>query len=281
MRKVIYLHAGTYKTATTLIQSLMVAHENDLLEKGVYIPKTGLLNTDKIYNHAPIAYELLRHDNPKKWRLLHKMLDEAKSSGYNKILISSEDLSALSTYPHRLKKLKSVLRSEGYTIKIILSTRNPEEFAESFYVEMVKEGYSESPDGFVNDVMKNRSIIHTKPNGIRIKIPLNKNGIVGPFINTFGTGNVLHTTYSRSVVKWFFRIFRMDISGSSSVLNERYDSNKISFLICANKILSSFNVNKGPAMRNLNRVLRRLPNRRRFELPEGARRRLNAYLKSL
>ncbi len=276
----IYLHAGTYKTATTLIQSLMVRYEKDLLKRGVYIPKTGLLDTNKIYNHARIAYEILTYENPKGWKLLHTMLDEARSGKYYKILVSSEDISALSMYPRRLRRLKQVLASSGYKPKIILATRDPEEFAESFYVEMVKEGYAKSPDRFVDDVIKTDNITHTKPNGIRIRLPTNQGNIVKPFVRVFGTANVIHIRYSRAIAERFFKIFDIKVSGKDMFSNERYDSNKISLLIWLNRVAPYLKIDREKALRRLNILLRRLPNYGRFEFPTAARDRLSAYLKS-
>lgn len=277
-QKIMYIHAGIPKTATTTIQFLMKKYEPNLNEKDIYIPKTGMLHTKTIYNHAPIMYEIIKYDDSKKWKYLKSMLTEIKDISYNIILLSAEDTSYLYLFPQKLRKLKSILKSYGYTVKIIISDRDDvNNFIISIYSELLKSGYyTKNMYEYVRELKRDQRI-NSLTNGIPVYLPLDLHTIKEPFQKIFGFRNVIYLKYSNKIVKNFFQIFDITIFQPNLKINKQYSRYKIVFLLYFNRVIRKLHINPKIII-YVNFLLRRLPNLKKFDFPEELKKEIKTMI---
>lgn len=133
MRKQIFLHIGSHKTATTFLQNSFANNPAAMAEVGVLYPRSGL-----IYQaHFKLSGEL--RDKALAERSLDMMpewaaaLAEIEASPLPKVLISSEEF-GWGTDPSRLAVL-----ADRYDVQVIFYLRSPDSHMESFYNQFVKD----------------------------------------------------------------------------------------------------------------------------------------------
>lgn len=139
-----YLHVGTYRTASTALQTAIVGHRKALLEvTGVYVPQAGTSSYRSA--HHSLARELLS-DNAEiagspTWRLLSDELSNAPD--HKAIVISSEDFSPL--FPAVLPVVRRFFQDIGYELIVLVALRNQVDCLNSEYCESIRSGHTTLP----------------------------------------------------------------------------------------------------------------------------------------
>ncbi len=132
MKKRLFLHIGSHKTATTFLQNSFANNGAALTGLGVLYPQSGL-----IYQaHFKLSGELRDRalagrplDRLPEWAAL---LAEIDASHLPIVLISSEDFCWAD--PQRLSIL-----SERFDVQIVFYLRSPDSHMESYYNQLVKD----------------------------------------------------------------------------------------------------------------------------------------------
>ena len=135
---VAYIHAGTHKTGTSSVQT-MLARNGALLEaSGVYVPVIGRPDRGSAGHHN-IAWELGRNPqfNPASGTLA-ELCTEIATCGKPTVCLSSEEFEFLSNDPEALARLRDGFTAAGYQTRIILYLRPQADYLESLYAEAVK-----------------------------------------------------------------------------------------------------------------------------------------------
>jgi hypothetical protein len=132
----IYLHLGTYKTATTFIQSVL---RKNYCEPGheIFYPPEGL-HGDAVGHHYLASanypdWEPLRSEEAfhKNWS---QTIDSIRSSGAEHVIISSELMCSLQT--HEIQQIQSIL--SGFSLKAIIYLRRQDQYVSSLASQVVK-----------------------------------------------------------------------------------------------------------------------------------------------
>lgn len=153
----LYLHIGTGKTATTLIQNYCNAHRDDLAQHGLCYPDSGrsrLASGRRVAGHQELAAALL--ENPTVNRELHttrpfaEVLDEvlAECAAYPRVLLSSEML-----WKPRIHKRRPGLLAllEAFdAVTVIAYARRQDAWAVSAYNEIVKTMHTRHVPSFAD-----------------------------------------------------------------------------------------------------------------------------------
>ena len=133
--KQLYIHIGTHKTGSTLLQRFLASNESHLLKQRVLYPRFCRKDND----HNPLLVEfcpklgqmLVKHYDDEQIKSLKNHFDsEVENSGAEKIIISSEDFSR-PLEPYHWKLVKTL--SSGYETFIIIYLRRQSEFVISNY----------------------------------------------------------------------------------------------------------------------------------------------------
>ena len=180
MRTTFYIHIGVHKTGTKSIQYTLFNNREKLLEHGI-----NYLRLES--NHAPAlisllsdsphtyARNILRHvDTPEKAAVYNasikqQLTEELSNNRSPKVVISGEGLSSIDQ--SAFSKLKAMLDPYAEAYRIIVYVRDPYEYANSFTLQRVKNGY------ILGDPEQ--------------KIPLpNYRQTIGRYIKNFGRANV-------------------------------------------------------------------------------------------
>jgi hypothetical protein len=133
-KKTIYLHLGTYKTATTFIQHVLYHTFGDPGSL-VYFPRVGNHGTAHHYlatNEFPGWTNGVTQDEYEKvWK---QLLEDICRSDADCIVISSEMLCSLN--PDRIRYIREMLKD--YRIKAILYLRRQDQFISSLAAQLIK-----------------------------------------------------------------------------------------------------------------------------------------------
>lgn len=148
-----YLHIGTEKTGTTLIQDFLHLNAEKLESLGLaYLRSAGYPNNLWL---VVAAYELERRDrwtaNKKvntdadmvqlQTNIVTDMREELATKQVKSLIISSEHIQARLTSYTELLRLKSILEGLGVTgFSVILYIRDPAQAAASLYSTSIKSG---------------------------------------------------------------------------------------------------------------------------------------------
>lgn len=133
MKKRLFLHIGSHKTATTFLQNSFANNSAALAEIGVLYPRSGM-----IYQaHFKLSGELRdRALNARSLELLPEWaaaMAEIDASPLPMALISSEEF-GWGLDPQRLAVL-----TDRYDVQVIFYLRSPDSYMESFYNQFVKD----------------------------------------------------------------------------------------------------------------------------------------------
>ena len=147
------LHVGTHKTGTSSLQTMLARNAEHFLSEGLYYPATGRIG----YGQHNLAWELSGDDRyrPVAGRLVDLA---AELHGYQLpelVLVSSEDFEILYTQPRALARLRMTFEHLGYSVWVVITLRNPADYLESLYVELLKHGLEQEFDAFVSDTISN------------------------------------------------------------------------------------------------------------------------------
>ena len=133
MRKQLFLHIGSHKTATTFLQSSFARNTAVLNDLGILYPQAG-----RIWQaHFKLAWDLkdpALKDRPleglENWAAL---LAEIDASPQPVVVLSCEEL-GLGLDPSRLATLAA-----DHDVRVIFYLRSPDSYLESFYNQFVKD----------------------------------------------------------------------------------------------------------------------------------------------
>jgi len=151
MNKKLILHIGTEKTGTTSIQDFLSDNKDELVEQGVFIPKTpcGLSP-----NHRKLATACLdglhRDDSFKEFNIkdfsrwkentLVEIRNELVSSNLKVHVLSSEHFSSRLVGVASINRLYTFLKEIYSEIKVVIYFRRQDEYAVSLYSTYLKSG---------------------------------------------------------------------------------------------------------------------------------------------
>lgn len=133
MKKKLFLHIGSHKTATTFLQNTLNNNRAVLDELGILYPKSG-----RIYQAHFKLSRVLRDKKQQDVALESlgdwpALIEEIDRSPHQVVVISAEEFS-FRFDPARLAPLR-----ERYDVRIIYYLRSPDSFMESFYNQFVKD----------------------------------------------------------------------------------------------------------------------------------------------
>ena len=148
-----YLHIGTEKTATTLLQHFLADNRKYLLETGyAYLKSAGLPNNRRLTVAAfnpdrRDRFTLANHieDNQSLLELQKDIITEIKrelmSAPVQSVIFSSEHIHSRLTTIDEINRLKSILIHLGIKeTRVIVYLRNPVDIAHSLYSTAIKCG---------------------------------------------------------------------------------------------------------------------------------------------
>jgi hypothetical protein len=123
----IFIHIGTHKTGSTLIQNVCRKNHEALKSQGVYYPIDGYTQS----GHHELAWALMR----KNTAVAKKYVDDAlkKASGCESIIFSSEEFEFLRDF-----KVAENLFPSNASINVICYFRRQDKYLESEYNQHVK-----------------------------------------------------------------------------------------------------------------------------------------------
>lgn len=127
--KTIFIHIGSYKTATSFIQNSFKLNEKLLLkEYGIFYPQIGLSKESFIgCRHYKLAKAVVKF----KPKLFNNLKSEFNNTSFSTMFLSSEYLSYLTV--KEIRRLKSYLPDTK--VKILFTVRSQDKFIESLYAE--------------------------------------------------------------------------------------------------------------------------------------------------
>lgn len=133
MKKRLFLHIGSHKTATTFLQNSFARSPRVLEELGILYPQAG-----RIYHaHFRLCWAL--KDAARASLPLESLLEWAELLGEidvasQKIIVLSAEEFGLGLDPRRLAPLR-----DRYDVSIVFYMRSPDSYMESFYNQFVKD----------------------------------------------------------------------------------------------------------------------------------------------
>lgn len=151
---ILYLHAGTHKTGTTFVQRFITRHRDLLEERGLYIPRTGLVGVA----HHNIAWELGGHTTDPDAGNLEDLVAELRDHAPTTACLSSENFSTLYAKPGALERLRAAAESVDAQIRPMLFFRPQAGYVEALYAELVKHGLSQTFEAFLEEVLDRGAI---------------------------------------------------------------------------------------------------------------------------
>lgn len=200
MKKTVYLHIGLPKTATTLIQNAFYQSPDVLGQYGVRYLSAGTKEFGDPVHHMlfmAVFGEKGRRIDPSKsseqietaWQ---EALDELATAPEDKIFISSELFALEMTAQEDLIRLRDGLKD--YDVKIVLVLRDVADFVNSFYAQLVRDGFSGKVEEKINQIWSS----------------LNWASLTDRWISVFGAENVIPIRFEDlkrgSIVDEFFKL---------------------------------------------------------------------------
>lgn len=179
MKKQLFLHIGSHKTATTFLQSSFANNRPVLDDLGILYPKAG-----RIYQaHFKLSWALKNTERKDKsledleeWAAL---FDEIDAAPQDVAVISTEEF-GLGIDPARLSSL-----SERYDVFVIFYLRSPDSYMESFYNQFVKD-FDTRETRRIDTYMMEQNLFF-----------LDTMKILRPWMNVFGVGAIRLRIYDR------------------------------------------------------------------------------------
>lgn len=156
--RLLYLHAGTHKTATTSIQAFLGSNQTAFRRAGIYLPRTGRLDPRTAAQHN-VAWELggdPRFDPARG--TVRQLLEELATTAAPRVVISSEDLGLLHADPRALGELDAAFRRLGFETRVVFYLRPQSAYIESLYVELLKNGCFVDFAGYVERIVATGSL---------------------------------------------------------------------------------------------------------------------------
>ncbi len=186
------LHVGMHKTGTTSLQTMIARNRQHFSDQGLYYPTTGQVGVgDGQHN---LAWELAGDERfePASGTIADLAGELRAQRRPRAVLVSTEDLEYLYDRPERLASLRGVLEDVGYAVRVVITLRQPSEYLESLYFELVAQDRAGPFDEFVTDALEQRGLF--SPGGIA----LDYSRLIGGFAGVFGDRAVRVLPYDRN-----------------------------------------------------------------------------------
>ena len=189
-QKMVVVHVGTHKTGTKSLQTMLSENREWFEEQGLAYPVAACVQ----YGHHNVAWELTgdtRYD-PATGSLEDVVTELARTEAPT-ALLSSEDLESLYRRPDPMARLRASLEGIGYDVHVVVTLREPADYTESLYEELLKHGLTQSADEFVDQVLANRAIIFRNWD-----LCLDYRRLVSGFTDVFGIAAVHTLRYDKA-----------------------------------------------------------------------------------
>ena len=131
-QRLLVIHAGTHKTASSYIQSRIAVNANQLAKSGVLVryPASAALK------HKPLASALAK----RRWPIWKRFLRK-QPADTSMLLLSAEQFTQPLTKKRSLKALVEMLRSEGWRLQVLLFLRDQPDYINARYVHSTRRLY--------------------------------------------------------------------------------------------------------------------------------------------
>ena len=151
-RRLLVIHAGTHKTASSYIQSCMAGNRSLLRSSGVLVDYPGL-PTQK---HKPLADALVRRQWDDWQQFLRNLPKEEPL-----VLVSAEQLTQIIVRREIHRPLVELLDAEGFQLAVVVFLRDQADYINSRFVHSVRRFYhSQGFDSYVSDQLAERKLIY-------------------------------------------------------------------------------------------------------------------------
>lgn len=150
----IYFHIGTEKTGTSSVQHFLHSNRNDLLQNGIFYPRTPGL-----FNHTKLLYYALNESTLRDTHLVFKDAEPEPVERFRKnfssslekeirgiktkprmVLFSNEHCSARLYHAEELMRLRKLFRKFSKDIRILVYLRRQDDLLLSSYSTNVRSG---------------------------------------------------------------------------------------------------------------------------------------------
>lgn len=148
--RLLVMHAGTHKTASTYIQNRLWNNRNLLEAKGIHLLTPGNKKTGQ-------HFKMCKYIARGKLKKISKIL-AAVPPGCKQAIISAEQFTQLLIREELRHALLDVLDAAGFRLRLVIYLRDQPDYINSLYVQEVRRFYHHLDlDEFVNRCLVNRS----------------------------------------------------------------------------------------------------------------------------
>jgi hypothetical protein len=181
------VHIGTHKTGTTSLQLFTAQNRAALESAGLALVMIGR-TANFPYLNVLLASKL----SSQAAETQDALAKELRSKPVDASLITSEDLSLLYTQPDALRVLASAIAAAGYTPKILVYLRSQAPYAESMYVERIKQGEFFPMFTFIEQILETGAY---RPDSAPVNLEFRYTRLLAPWVEAFGKENILVRPY--------------------------------------------------------------------------------------
>lgn len=181
--RVCVIHIGTHKTGTTSQQLFLATNWPELKQKGTLYVTAGWLR--HLTGNHELAWDLLRSDESPH---LSEAVAELRASDAHTAIMSAEDLSMLYSRPQAIETLAAAVRSAGFVPKVLVYLRAQPTYAESHYVERVKQGHIVPLKSYLEQILGEGR--YAQPDS-DIRLEFDYARLLAPFLEILGRENVM------------------------------------------------------------------------------------------
>ena len=256
-RKLLLLHVGTHKTATTSLQAALAASSGELASDGTLYPETGRIH----FGHHNIAWGLIgdeRFDPAAGY--LDELTEEIRARRPARVVLSSEDFEYLHDRRDRLVQLRRWARRLGYKPVVVIALRDAASYVESLYCELVAHGLAQGFDEFARGVLAERRVTFRS----LWHFQFDYEALTGCFDAVFGRRAVVAIPYDTLDMVGAFRRRFSFLLGKGSTdadqiearLNSRRNADEIAQLLTVNQLGAEQAENNFPVARSMPSVAR-------------------------
>lgn len=151
-QRLFVIHAGTHKTATTYIQSRIMANLDLLAAAGVHVSYPG----DIARKHKPLAEDLGSRELAVWRRFLQNVPKEEAQ-----VLISAEQFTQPLARPRIFRRLQRLLAEHGFRLRIVVFLRDQPDYMNARFVHSTRRLYHCQPfESYVEQQLNEGELIY-------------------------------------------------------------------------------------------------------------------------
>ncbi|MGC1429753.1 MAG: hypothetical protein WA822_14285 [Albidovulum sp.] len=159
MQKTLYIHCGLHKTGSTSAQVQLAGLHDRLRDTGVLLHMPGGTRVAH-HQHANCFYASKRY--ARKQALLDALASDIRAFPGHSVLISSEDFETSLADPEALARMKDFAQSAGARPVFLVYLRNPIDYFESLYLQMLMHGQPFDADELLERVLQDGCYAYRK-----------------------------------------------------------------------------------------------------------------------